>query len=148
MKTLPELYEIVQTYKPDVIWSDGDWGLSRVRVRRHHCVSFDLCFVAVALDSYWNSTHFLAWLYNESPVKDTVVSARCPLTQPHDRSTFLSQVVNDRWGLGTMCRHGGFHTCFDRYNPGHLIKHKWENCFTVRSEFCASRPSQYRRSDR
>ena len=95
MKTLPELYEIVQTYKPDVIWSDGDWGLSRARVRRHHCVSFDLCFVAVALDSYWNSTHFLAWLYNESPVKDTVVSARCPLTQPHERSTSLSR----RWSM-------------------------------------------------
>lgn len=38
-------------------------------------------------------------LYNESPVRDTIVT-------------------NDRWGKGTLCEHGDFITCSDRFNPG------------------------------
>jgi hypothetical protein len=44
---------------------------------------------------------------------------------------FIFKVVNDRWGSGIPCHHGGFYTCTDHYNPGHLVTHKWENCFTV-----------------
>jgi alpha-L-fucosidase len=73
----------VDKYKPDVLWSDGDWE---------------------ANSTYWKSERFLAWLYNESPVSKSVV-------------------VNDRWGRGVMCKHGGFYTCSDRYNPGKAFNH-------------------------
>lgn len=78
IKLWPDLKQIVYDYEPSVIWSDGDWE---------------------ALDVYWNSTDLLAWLYNDSPVKDEVV-------------------VNDRWGIGIPCHHGDFYNCADRYNPG------------------------------
>ncbi|ESP01432.1 hypothetical protein LOTGIDRAFT_230702 [Lottia gigantea] len=87
-KTLPELYELVNTYKPDLIWSDGDWMVS---------------------SDYWNATQFLAWLYNDSPVKDYII-------------------VNDRWGNDSRCKHGGFLDCSDSFDPGTLQKRKWENC--------------------
>lgn len=88
---MPQLKEIVSKYKPEVIWSDGDWEASW---------------------QYWNSTSFISWLYNESPVSKTVV-------------------VNDRWGVGTLCQHGDFLTCTDKYDPGRLINRKWERCMTL-----------------
>uniref|UniRef100_A0A914Q5V9 alpha-L-fucosidase n=1 Tax=Panagrolaimus davidi TaxID=227884 RepID=A0A914Q5V9_9BILA len=70
--------ELVNLYKPDVIWSDGDWDKT---------------------DVYWKSKEFLAWLYNDSPIKDQIV-------------------VNDRWGKGVTGKHGGFLTYSDHYDPG------------------------------
>ena len=52
LKTLQELYYLVNTYEPEIIWSDGDW---------------------MAPDNYWKSKEFLAWLATNSTVKDTVV---------------------------------------------------------------------------
>ncbi|MCP9265756.1 Plasma alpha-L-fucosidase [Dirofilaria immitis] len=63
-------------------------------------------------DDYWKSKEFIAWLYNSSPVKDIVA-------------------VNDRWGEGISGKHGGFLTYSDRFDPGYLLRRKWENCLTL-----------------
>lgn len=70
-KSTPELMELVERYKPDIIWSQGDYE---------------------APSTYWNSTSFLAWLYNDSPVRSDVV-------------------VNDRWGKDVALKHGDFISC-------------------------------------
>lgn len=44
MVSYPQLIDLVTNYKPDIVWSDGDWDFSY---------------------TYWKSQEFLAWLYNE-----------------------------------------------------------------------------------
>ncbi|CAD7002964.1 unnamed protein product [Ceratitis capitata] len=90
-KMRPEQMELINEYLPEILWSDGDWE---------------------APAKYWKAEEFIAWLYNDSPVRDTIVT-------------------NDRWGFGTACHHGDFYNCQDRYNPGILQPHKWENAFTL-----------------
>lgn len=90
-KVLPELRELVERFQPDVLWSDGD---------------------GEATSKYWRSQDFLAWLYNDSPVRESVVT-------------------NDRWGAGCPCTHGGFFSCNDRFVPGALQPHKYESCQTI-----------------
>jgi alpha-L-fucosidase len=71
----PQMKELVNTYQPDLFWTDGDWEVR---------------------DTGWRSQEFLAWLYNESPVKDRVV-------------TF------DRWGIDVRFHHGMVYT--PEYEP-------------------------------
>jgi len=67
---LAQLTELVQKYEPALIFADGEWD--------HN-------------SDVWLSEKFLAWLYNDSAVKDYVV-------------------VNDRWGKDCRSRHGGYYT--------------------------------------
>ena len=81
----PQMKELINTYKPDVFWTDGDWD---------------------APPSTWKSQQFLAWLYNDSPVKDKIVTY-------------------DRWGSGVRFHHGGVYT--PEYQPDvDFEDHPWE----------------------
>jgi alpha-L-fucosidase len=51
-KTIPELYDLVNRYEPDLVWSDGEWS---------------------ATSDYWNSREFINWYITESPVAKTAI---------------------------------------------------------------------------
>ncbi len=81
----PQMKELINTYQPDVFWTDGDWDAS---------------------ENTWKSKEFLTWMYNESPVKDKVVTY-------------------DRWGSGVRFKHGSVYT--PEYQPNlDFENHAWE----------------------
>jgi len=82
----PQFKDLVTKYKPSIIFSDGEWDLP---------------------DSAWKSPELLAWLFNESPVKDEVV-------------------VDDRWGNNTRQQnHGAMYTTSE-YGSGMDASIIWE----------------------
>jgi alpha-L-fucosidase len=72
----PQFKDVVTHAKPSIVFSDGEWELTSAE---------------------WRTPELLAWLFNESPVRDEVV-------------------VNDRWGKETRHHHGGYFTT--EYTPG------------------------------
>jgi alpha-L-fucosidase len=81
----PEFKDLVTKYKPSIIFSDGEWAQTSTQ---------------------WRSPELLAWLFNDSPVKDEVV-------------------IDDRWGSDTRHKHGGYWTT--EYTAGMSgMDHAWE----------------------
>jgi alpha-L-fucosidase len=72
----PQFKDVVTHAKPSIVFSDGEWELTSAE---------------------WRTPELLAWLFNESPVRDEVV-------------------VNDRWGKEARHHHGGYFTT--EYTPG------------------------------
>lgn len=70
-KLIPDLREIVEKYMPDDIIVDGEWDKD---------------------SDFWKTKDFLAWLFTNSSVKDTVA-------------------VDDRWGNECRGKHGGYYVC-------------------------------------
>ena len=66
----PQWLDLIDNYQPDVLWCDGDW---------------------TADSDQWGTKDLLAYVYNDSPVKDRIV-------------------VDDRMGTDTSRMHGDFYT--------------------------------------
>jgi alpha-L-fucosidase len=82
---MPQFKDAVSHLKPSIIFSDGEWELT---------------------SEEWRSPELLAWLFNESPVRDEVV-------------------IDDRWGKDTRHKHGGYFTT--EYTSGmQQSGHPWE----------------------
>ena len=95
---IPQLKDLVSRYQPDIVWPDGEWDHPSEK---------------------WKSTEFLSWLYNESPVRESVI-------------------VNDRWGKETRGKHGSFYTT--EYDIAHAEaeiydRHPWEECRGIGTSF-------------
>lgn len=81
----PQFKDLVTRYEPSLLFSDGEWDLP---------------------SGDWGSPALMAWLFNETKVRDEVV-------------------VNDRWGKDSRHRHGGYWTT--EYTPGMKAGgHPWE----------------------
>ena len=104
-KMIPEMKELICRYRPQILYADGEWGFP---------------------SSVWHSENFLQWLYNESPVRDTIV-------------------VNDRWGSDCRGIHGGYKTCeYGEVNSAaiseelareNLGKYYWEESRSIGNSF-------------
>lgn len=96
---IPQMKDLVETYEPDILWGDGEWNHTTAQ---------------------WKIEPFMAWLFNESKVKDNIV-------------------INDRWGNDTRSKYGSFYTT--EYSDVSKAKfdRPWEECRGIGESFGYSR---------
>jgi alpha-L-fucosidase len=97
---IPQMKDLVTRYKPDILYADGEWDKP---------------------SKDWKSEEFLTWLYNESPVKGSIV-------------------VNDRWGSETRSKHGGIYQTEyglvgEKEGIDNPVPHPWEECRGIGTSF-------------
>ena len=113
---MPQIKDLVNRYQPDILWADGEWEHT---------------------SKEWQSPDFLAWLFNESHVKNNIV-------------------INDRWGSDTRVKHGGVYTTeydlvFENNVKTKTITHPWEECRGIGGSFGYNRNEKledYTRSEK
>jgi alpha-L-fucosidase len=99
---IPQIKDLVTRYQPSILWTDGEW--------EHPSQA-------------WKAEEALAWLFNDSPVKDEVA-------------------INDRWGKETRGVHGGYYTT--EYFKVHgkevsAYDRPWEECRGIGASFGVNR---------
>ena len=91
-----QLTQLVEKYQPDDIYTDSEWDWS---------------------SDWWRSRDWLAWLFNDSPVRDHVI-------------------VNDRWGNETRGKHGGYFVCeYAACTGPNEHGHAWTKTLSINSRF-------------
>lgn len=98
-RMLLQMRELVDQYEPDILWGDGEWDKPT---------------------KDWKIEPFMAWLFNESKVKNHIV-------------------INDRWGSDTRSKYGSFYTT--EYADVSKVKftRPWEECRGIGESFGYSR---------
>ena len=98
-RMLPQMRDLVETYEPDILWGDGEWSHTTAE---------------------WKVESFMAWLFNESKVKDNIV-------------------INDRWGSDTRSKYGSFYTTEYSDVSQAKFNRPWEECRGIGESFGYSR---------
>ncbi|MFS1526021.1 alpha-L-fucosidase [Microbulbifer sp. 2304DJ12-6] len=83
----PQFKDLVESYEPDLLWGDGEWDMQ---------------------SEDWKTPELIAWLFNDSKVKDTVV-------------------INDRWGNDTR-QSPGFTGYLTTEYEAQSLDGVWEEC--------------------
>lgn len=119
-KMIPQMQELVETYRPDILFTDGEWSYPSEK---------------------WHSLDFVTWLYNQSSVKDHIVI--------NDRWGSDTRGVHGGY-LSCEYGEVNSNAVNEEDAQQNLTRRKWEECRSVGASFGYNRNediSDYLRED-